>query len=158
VKSKRPGTSKRCFVLWSLYCANQLRPNMTTPMVPPNMTSPIVKHTGWSGTEYECVGTARTHESHATTCFVRQRSPIDVGRKHLLHPLLVEGGRAEPRRPPYLGFMFSLVGFHVFPLRVSCFPSWGFMFSRSGFHVFPRGVSCSPFQDTYPRFHMPHLI
>jgi hypothetical protein len=69
-----------------------------------------------------------------------------------------EGGRAEPRRPPYLGFMFSLVGFHVFPLRVSCFPSWGFMFSRSGFHVFPRGVSCSPFQDTYPRFHMPHLI
>ena len=27
--------------------------------------------------------------------------------------------------------MFSLVGFHVFPLRVSCFPSWGFMFSLS---------------------------
>ena len=49
--------------------------------------------------------------------------------------------------------MFSLVGFHVFPLRVSCFPSWGFMFSLSGFHVFPRGVSCSPCQDTYQRFH-----
>ena len=27
--------------------------------------------------------------------------------------------------------MFSLMGFHVFPLRVSCFPSWGFMFSLS---------------------------
>jgi hypothetical protein len=49
--------------------------------------------------------------------------------------------------------MFSLVGFHVFPIRVSCFPSWGFMFSLSGFHVFPRGVSCFPCQDTYQRFH-----
>ena len=28
--------------------------------------------------------------------------------------------------------------------RVSCFPSWGFMFSLLGFHVSPRGVSCFP--------------
>ena len=57
------------------------------------------------------------------------------------------------------GFMFSLVGFHVFPTRVACFPSTGFMFSlfvigflqnlrlqNRGFHVFPRGVSCFPYQ------------
>ena len=62
------------------------------------------------------------------------------------------------------GFMFSLVGFHVFPTRVACFPSKGFMFSLCGSrlcasrHVdfvrrsvqrvscFPRGVSCFPYQ------------
>ena len=30
---------------------------------------------------------------------------------------------------------------------VSCFPSWGFMFSPSGLHVFPRRVSCFPSMD-----------
>ena len=53
--------------------------------------------------------------------------------------------------PVTTGFMFSPHnGFHVFPRRVSCFPIWGFMFSLVGFHVFPlmiqplREARCRP--------------
>ena len=59
-----------------------------------------------------------------------------------------------------MGFMFSLAGFHVFPL------SEGFMFSLVGFHVFPflgfhgfpRRVSCFPLVLRIQRFHGSHLI
>ena len=53
------------------------------------------------------------------------------------------------RRNSVWGFMFSCHSrFHVFPSQwVSCFPSQGFMFSHLGFHVFPRRVSCFPLND-----------
>ena len=54
------------------------------------------------------------------------------------HPTWSSGSRSIK------GFMFSLVGFHVFPF-------WGFMFSLVGFHVFPLWVSCFPVSS---RFHV----
>jgi len=63
--------------------------------------------------------------------------------------------------------MFSLIGFHVFPLRVSCFPSWGFMFSLSrhlskiphaAFDIkskWPETSKRCLVLDNYQRFHMP---
>ena len=49
------------------------------------------------------------------------------------------------------GFMFSLVGFHVFPFHgVSCFPSQGFMFSPSVWHVVAEACAKSPKHNVRP--------
>ena len=72
--------------------------------------------------------------------------------------------------------LLTVLGFHVFPRGVSCFPLQGFMFSLVGFHVFPVLMRFGPdrwvghhqcdaqrsFTDALTRhderFHMPHMI
>ena len=80
-------------------------------------------------------------------------------RGSLMHCPIVSTMMHQLKRRRTVGFMFSLAGFHVFPLfRVSCFPSWGFMFSLfwgfmfslAGFHVFPPVLRIQ-------RFHGSHL-
>ena len=55
-------------------------------------------------------------------------------------------GKSVRLRLGAVGSKLKYTGNHGnrFVAGVSCFPSWGFMFSPLGFHVFPRGVSCFP--------------